>query len=221
MAQSWPVHTYRNSGVQSVGGGLVLGKIRGEERLLFYASVQSGMPFDPHFTAGNSSMGLASLRRDGFTSVEAMMSGSPGSLLTRPLVWDGQLQFLFVNVVIQPGGFLQVAVLDPQTNEPLDGFAPEQSKVGPLSPTVSNGCVPDGGLPYDSTRAPVSWIGRDGSLSSVAGKIVRLRFEFAAASLYSFWVANSTCGASGGVVGAGGPGTVAGRDVRGSCADGR
>ena len=131
MAQSWPVHTYRNSGVQSVGGGLVLGKIRGEERLLFYASVQSGMPFDPHFTAGNSSMGLASLRRDGFTSVEAMMSGSPGSLLTRPLVWDGQLQFLFVNVVIQPGGFLQVAVLDPQTNEPLDGFAPEQSKVGP------------------------------------------------------------------------------------------
>ena len=219
MEQSWPVHTYRNSGVQSVGGGLVLGSIRGEERLLFYASAQSGMPFDPHWTGGNSSMGVASLRRDGFTSVEAMMSGSPGTLVTRPMVWDSRLQFLFVNVIIQPGGFLQVAVLDSQTNQTLDGFAAERSKVGPLSPSVSNGCVPDGASPFDSTRAPVSWVGDGASLSSIAGKVVRLRFEFAAASLYSFWVANSTCGASGGVVGAGGPGTVAGRDIHGSCAN--
>jgi len=63
MAQSWPVHTWRNSGVQSVGGGLVLDHTG--DRLMFYASGQLGLPFDPPVgaTGGNSSMGMASLRR--------------------------------------------------------------------------------------------------------------------------------------------------------------
>ena len=68
------------------------------------------MPYDPRWTGGNSSMGLASLRRDGFTSVEAMLSGQPGTLTTRPLVWSSDRHFLFVNAVVQTGGFLQVAV---------------------------------------------------------------------------------------------------------------
>ena len=211
MAQSWPVHTYRYSGVQSTGGGLVLGKIRGEERLLFYASVQSGMPFDPKWTGGNSSMGVASLRRDGFTSVEAMMSGSPGVLVTRPLVWNADRRFLFLNVVVQTGGFMQVAVLNAETNETMFGFSGRESMVGPLAP---NTCVSNG--TFDSTRAPVSWLNGI-SIGSLGCKAVRLRFEFAAASLYSFWLAKSTCGASDGFVGAGGPGTVSGRDVHGSC----
>eukprot|EP01051_Picozoa_sp_SAG22_P003637 SAG22_NODE_180_length_16069_cov_5.323231_4_plen_84_part_00 len=53
-------------------------------------------------------------RRDGFTSVEAMLSGQPGTLTTRPIVWAGGKHFLFVNVVIQPGGFLQVRAVEPQ-----------------------------------------------------------------------------------------------------------
>ena len=215
MDQSWPVHTFRNSGVQSAGGGLVLGKVRGEERLLFYASAQSGMPFDPHWTGGNSTMGLASLRRDGFTSVEAMLSGQPGSLATRPIVWDAAKPFLFLNAVVQTGGFLQVSVLDPGTNRTLAGFEAARSTVGSLSPAIAGGCVPDGSPAFDSTRAAVSWPGA--SLASVAGRPLRLRFTMVAASLYSFWVSGSACGASGGVVGAGGPGLRRGRDMHGSC----
>ena len=92
-------------------------------------------------------------------------------------------------------------------------------KVGPLGPSVAGGgCAPDGAPAFDSTRAPVSWRpAPGGSLASVAGGAVRLRFTLAAASLYSFWVSDSACGASGGVVGAGGPGTRGGRDLDGSC----
>jgi hypothetical protein len=269
MDQSWPLHSWRNSGVQSVGGGLNLGKINGAERLLFYASAQSGLPFDPIGTGGNSSMGVASLRRDpssrfgspetileahkkcvlmippipmdfiswaqitflgtrivvagrdGFTSVEAMMSGQPGTLTTRPIVWPASRHFFFVNAVIQAGGFMQVAVLDSVTNTTVPGFELEHSKVGSLDPSA---CVPGGSPAFDSTRAAVSWATGGGgaarSLAAVAGRSVRLQFELAAASLYSFWISQSTCGASGGVVGAGGPGTVGGRDMHGSCPEG-
>ena len=182
-------------------------------------------------------MGLASLRRDGFTSVEAMMSGSPGVLTTRPLIWTSRRQYLFLNAIVQPGGFLQVAVLDAATNITLPGFEANRSTVGPLKPSVAQGCVPDGAPPFDSTRAPVAWlpaaaptakptsaaassgkVAMAPPLNGVAGKRVRLQFRLAAASLYAFWVAETSCGASGGVVGAGGPGTVGGRDVHGSCA---
>ena len=179
-------------------------------------------------------MGLASLRRDGFTSVEAVMSGSPGVLTTRPVIWSSARQYLFLNLVVQPGGFLQVAVLDAATNTTVPGFEGNRSTVGPLKPGVAQGCVPDAAPPFDSTRAPVAWLqqpqpqppgspsgssrGATAPLSGVAGKRVRLQFRFAAASPYAFWVAESSCGASGGVVWAGGPGTVGGRDVHGSCA---
>ena len=61
MKQAWPVHTWNNNDVQSVGGGLV---VDGSE-LLIYGSGRMGLPYDPHWTGGNSSMGLATLRRDG------------------------------------------------------------------------------------------------------------------------------------------------------------
>ena len=40
-------------------------------------------------------------------------------------------------------------------------------------------------------------------------------FRFVAASLYSFWLAPSACGASGGYLGGGGPDSVGGRDTKG------
>ena len=42
-----------------------------------------------------------------------MMDGSPGLLTTRPLIFDHKQIYLFVNAIIQPGGFLQVAVPPP------------------------------------------------------------------------------------------------------------
>ena len=152
MAQSWPVHSWRNSGVQSVGGGLVLDSTG--DRLLFYASAQAGLPYDDHWGGGNSSMGMASLRRDGFTSVEAMMSGSPGVLTTRPLIWDADQDRLFVNVVIQPGGFFQAAVLEVggADNSSIPGLDLGNSTVGDIP---IGRCVPDEASPFDSTRVPI------------------------------------------------------------------
>ena len=52
---------WNNNDVQSVGGGLL---VEGSQ-LLIYGSGRMGLPFDPTWTGGNSSMGLATLRRDG------------------------------------------------------------------------------------------------------------------------------------------------------------
>ena len=47
------------------------------------------------------------------------MDGSPGLLTTRPLIFNREQIHLFLNAVIQPGGFLQIAVLDVETQLPL------------------------------------------------------------------------------------------------------
>lgn len=207
LSQSWPAHSWHNNGLGTVGAGLVLR----DDRLWFYAKGTSGLPFDPSWSGGNASMGVASLRRDGFTSVEAVLPGEPGLLTTRPVVWDADRQHLFLNLVIQPGGFVQVAVRDVHDERTLAGFELDNSTVGPVGRAE---CLPDDAVAFDSTRAPVGWAGA--SLASVAGRPVRLQFRLVAASLYSFWVARSACGASDGFIG--GPGTQAGRDVHGGCA---
>ena len=68
----------------------------------------------------------------------------------------------------------------------------------------------------DSTRARVGWAGA-GELSAVAGAVVKLQWRLSGASLYSFWVSETACGESNGYLGGGGPGSVKGRDARGSC----
>jgi hypothetical protein len=178
-------------------------------------------------------------------------------------VWSEGLGRLWVNAVIQPGGFLQVAVLvhnhsstSPDGFDPVPGLVWNQSSVGGLAP---NTCVDpwakDGA--FDSTRVEVTWPavskssiasqmqslpyapiapfssplhgatprsmdgGGDGDmgggLQAVAGKIVKLQWRLSGASLYSFWVSNSSCGESRGYLAAGGPGSVKGQDFGGSC----
>ena len=142
------------------------------------------------------------------------MTGQPGTLTTRPLVWDAALQHLFVNVVIQPAGFFQAAVLDAAGDgQVLAGLSLANSTVGGIG---AGRCVGDEAEPFDSTRARVQWEG-GAQIGAVSGKTVRLQFRFAAASLYSFWLAPSACGASGGYLGGGGPGSVGGRDIKGGC----
>ena len=150
-------------------------------------------------------------------------------LTTRPIIWGKEQQHLFVNVVVQPGGFVQVAVLIKLTNSSssrsssspagdftvVHGLEWENSTVGNLAP---NTCVDPSASPFDSTRTRVSWAGNQ-SLRSVAGKVAKLQFRLSGASLYSFWFSRSErCGESGGFLGAGGPGSVKGVDVHGSCA---
>jgi hypothetical protein len=74
--------------VQSAGGVcLVFG-----DRLYFYVSGRAGVP--GRRASGDTSTGLATLRRDGFVSMVA--DGTPRSLTTRPVRFSGQR--LFVNV---------------------------------------------------------------------------------------------------------------------------
>jgi hypothetical protein len=168
--------------VQSVGGCcLVVG-----DKLHFHMSgveMQSG---------GKSSTGLATLRRDGFASMDAGAAG--GTLTTRPICFTGG--YLFVNLDA-PKGKLLVEVLD------------REGKI--VEPFTTANCVP---LAEDSTAAAVAWKGAP-HLSTVAGSPVRLRFHLENGRLYSFWVSASAAGASGGYVAAGGPGFAGASDTAG------
>ena len=127
--------------------------------------------------------GLATLRRDGFASVEA--GEQAGQLTTRPVVFSGC--YLFVNVD-NPQGELRVEVLD--------------EKGRAIAPFTGASCRP---LAVDSTRIQVRWEGAD-DLAGLRGRPVCFRFHLRGGALYAFWVSPSTTGASRGFVAAGGPG---------------
>ena len=130
-----------------------------------------------------ASTGLATLRRDGFASMDAAQSD--GSLTTRPLRFQGK--HLFVNVEC-PRGTLRVEVLDENENV-IAPFSLDRSE--PVS--------------VDSTLQPMRWRGSE-DLSALAGRVVRFRFTLTAGRLFSFWVSPERTGASHGYVAAGGPG---------------
>ena len=165
--------------VQSVGGGcLVVG-----DKLYFYAT---GWSPDERTT------GLATLRRDGFASLDA--GTQPGTLVTRPVVFQGR--HLFVNLDTDAGE-MRVEIL---------------SRGGqPIRPFTRENCLP---LRVDSTLQAVRWQGAE-DLSQLAGKPVRFRFHVREGSLYSFWVSPDSSGASHGYVGAGGPGFTGSTDTVG------
>ncbi len=164
--------------VQSVAGGcLVMG-----DQLYFYVSAR-----------GNGRVaGLATLRRDGFASMDA--DTTSGNLTTRLVTFNGKYPFVNIDA---PKGELRVEILD--------------EKGAPIPPFTRDNCVPVRG---DSTRAPVRWSGVP-DLSALAGKKVRLRFHLANGSLYAFWVSPDASGASHGYVGAGGPGFTSDVDTVG------
>ena len=167
--------TWNASNVQSAGGCfLVVG-----DELFIYCSARGGG------TDGELlefSTGLATMRRDGFASMDAGEGG--GTLTTRPVRFSGN--HLFVNVKA-PRGRLTAEVLD---------------REGRVVPQLSReNCVPVTG---DATCAPVHWK-QDADLSLVAGSPVRFRLHLESGSLYALWVSPDPSGASSGFVAAGGP----------------
>lgn len=160
--------------VQSAGGvTLVVG-----DRLYFYVMGWAGVRGTAR--PGRGHVGLATLRRDGFASMDG-----DGQLTTRPVRFEGS--HLFVNAKA-PKGRLSVEVLD-EAGRPVKGFTRRES-------------IP---LSVDSTIAQVRWKGGK-DLSSLGGRPVRFRFHLENGSLYSFWVSRDDTGASRGFVAAGGPG---------------
>jgi hypothetical protein len=161
------------------------------DKLYFYVSGAAQGSRDPNST------GLAILRRDGFTSMDA--GEQEACLTTRPVKFSGKRLFVNVNA---PKGRLLVEALD------ADG------KV--IAPFTRDNCTP---MSVDSTIQPVRWRGAD-DLSSLAGKPVRFRFYLTQGQLYSFWVSPDASGASHGYVAAGGPGFTGLQDTVGLSAYG-
>ena len=174
--------------VQSAGGGcLIVGDL-----LYFYVSGRRGVPGTS--LPGVCSTGLATLRRDGFASMDWLPGQMPvmrldeggrrsGSLTTRPVQFSGG--HLFVNADAR-GGELRVEVLN------REGTV--------IPPFTYDACVP---IASDGVRLPVRWAAP--SLAPLAGRGVRFRFSLTRGRLYAFWVSPSPAGESRGFVAAGGP----------------
>jgi len=162
-----------------------------DDTLVFPYTATSGRSPDGHrgmYTGG--SIGLATLRRDGFASMDA--GEREGALTTRPLTFKGK--HLYVNLDA-PEGELRAEVLD------------DNNQV--VAPFTAANCAP---LRGNTTRRRVTWQGAD-SLAAVRGKPVKFRFLLRGGSLYSFWVTPDANGASHGYVGAGGPAFDSVRDL--------
>lgn len=157
-----------------------------DDQLVFPYMGTSGIAPSGHrgmYTGG--SIGLATLRRDGFASMDAGAAG--GVLTTRPVKFKGA--HLFVNADTSKGE-LRAEVLDEKgtvlaTSKPFTG---------------------------DQTKQQIEWDGV-ADLSAFAGKPVRFRFHLTGGQFYSFWMTSDAKGASNGYLGAGGPGYPGVRDV--------
>ena len=173
--------------IQSAGGCcLIVG-----DKLYIYVSGRAGVRGSK--SSGVCSTGLATMRRDGFASMDA--GDEAGTLTTRKLRFAGK--HLFVNADAA-GGELRVEALD------------AGGKV--ISPFTRENCIP---VRYDGTILAVKWKGTD-DVSALSGKPVKFRFHLRRGCLYAFWVSPDANGASGGYVAAGGPGFTGPTDTVGS-----
>lgn len=106
-------------------------------------------------------IGLVTLRRDGFVSLDA--GEKAGTMLTKPFVLPvGELH---VNAATKDGS-LRIAVCD-EKGEPIKGFEASRE------------------IRADKTAIPVSWPDK---LERLRGQTVRLRFTLEKGKLYSFWI---------------------------------
>jgi len=137
----------------------------GDELRIYYRSVNRH-PGDENPKLGHA-VGLATLRRDGFASLNA--GETPGAVVTRPLAFAGTR--LFVNAEVAEGGWVKAGVLS-RGGEPVQGYGLDASLP-----------VTEGG-----TAARIAWreVQRLATLGD--GEHVRLAFGMQNAKLYSFWI---------------------------------
>lgn len=153
----------------------------GDEIRFYYSGFSGVSPrFGSHKYSGGS-LGMATLRRDGFAAMCAGVDG--GSLTTERLRHAGS--HLFVNVDCG-NGELAAEVLDVDGHV-IEGYGVEDCEVV--------GSV-------DSTRLEVRWRERQGEDWP---SVLRIRFFLRNAALYSFWITDSSAGRSRGYLAAGSP----------------
>ncbi len=146
---------------------------RGDESITRKPTAEDGM-------YANASMGLATMRRDGFASMDAY--GFRGTLQTRPLRFDGS--YLFVNGDFHAGK-LRAEIRD-EDGIAIDGYSFDD-------------CIT---FSDNSTKAQLRFSGGK-TLEALSGTVVRICFECTEGSLYAFWVSDSENGRSRGALGAG------------------
>jgi len=152
-----------------------------DDKLWFPYTSFSGV--SPDGTRGmyhGGSIGMATLRRDGFASMDAGSQG--GTLTTRPVTFSGQ--HLFVNTACAEGE-LRVEILD-EADRAIEPFT--LARCRPISD--------------DKTLQRIEWANVS-NLAPLAGKSVRLRFHLKGGSLYAFWASPTETGASRGYLAAG------------------
>lgn len=129
----------------------------------------------------NGSIGVATLRRDGFAG---MVADGRGELVTKPLVFDGA--HLFVNAECRFGSV--AAEILGEDGRAIPGFS-----LADCAPFARG----------DSTKTELRFAG--GDLSRLARRAVSIRFHLHCATLYAFWISPSERGESRGFVAGGGP----------------
>ncbi|OAM90846.1 hypothetical protein OH491_03650 [Termitidicoccus mucosus] len=195
--------TWDRGYVQSLGNICV---IRGDKLWFYYIGFagneklkmgENGInDIGPSGMHAGGATGIATLRRDGFVSMNASAGG--GVLLTRQVRFSGAR--LFVNAIAGTGG-VKAELCEPN-GRPIGSF------------TLDN-CIPFTG---DSTLTEIRW--KDAAdLSALAEKTVRIRFQLGAgAKLFSFWVSRDETGRSDGYLAGGGPGYTSLTDTVGRAA---
>lgn len=160
--------------VQSVAGVPI---IKGDS-LYFYVS---GRRLSQYSWDSYSSVGLATLRRDGFVS---MQTKKEGYLTTRTISFNGS--YFFVNADVK--GELKVELLDAAGN-PLQGFTRKD-------------CLP---MKINSTKYLIQWRNKT-DLANLKNKPVKIRFYVNDGDLFAFWISPWKTGESNGFTAGGGPG---------------
>jgi hypothetical protein len=116
-----------------------------------------------------SHLALATLRQDGFVSLDAPKEGY---VLTKPLlIPSGKIH---INAHTEPGGFIRLALRHGDgvnDGDWLDGWGFDQGQA----------------FQGDSVDTTLSWNGAQ-ALDSLKGRSVRLHFWMNKAKLYSFWM---------------------------------
>ncbi len=120
---------------------------------------------EAYYTGPSSRVRRFEYRVDGFVSIRAGAAG--GELITPPIKLGPLAERLEINYATREEGHLRVALETPE-GQPLPGRALDN-------------CPP---LRGDRVRHTVSWK-QDGDISTLKGRIVRLRFEMKNADLYS------------------------------------
>ncbi len=138
--------------------------VRGDRLWFYYSGIRHRWQ-PPKADPDRAAICLATLRRDGFVSLDA--GESEGALTTAPFCWEGER--LYLNAEAE-NGEIRCELLD-KTGQPLPGYGREDS-------------IP---LNKDSVYLPVAWRDRK-SMPSWTENPIQLRIWLREARLYSYWL---------------------------------